>query len=65
MKRLIPTLLITLLATLNNPTPAIHDYFGWTLAAVGSEAVIQDDGTSKTLIVDPIDPGRYCRLAFQ
>jgi hypothetical protein len=29
-----------LLATINNPTPATDDYFGWSLAAFGSEGVI-------------------------
>lgn len=30
----------TLLATINNPAPAIYDYFGWSLASFGSEGVI-------------------------
>jgi hypothetical protein len=30
----------TLLATINNPAPAIYDYFGWSMAAFGSEGVI-------------------------
>jgi FG-GAP repeat protein len=30
----------TLLATINNPTPAIYDAFGWSMAAFGSEGVI-------------------------
>jgi len=30
----------TLLGTVNNPTPAIYDYFGWTLAPFGNKGVI-------------------------
>ena len=30
----------TLLATITNPTPAVNDYFGWAVAAVGSDEVI-------------------------
>jgi hypothetical protein len=30
----------TLLATINNPTPAVYDYFGWTLTTVGVNGVV-------------------------
>lgn len=30
----------TLLTTLNNPTPGTYDYFGWSVAAVGSTRVL-------------------------
>jgi len=29
-----------LLATINNPTPAVYDYFGWTLTTVGGNGVV-------------------------
>jgi FG-GAP repeat len=52
MKRLIPTLLITLVAalapaqtpvllrTFNNPTPATEDFFGWAIAALGNDRIL-------------------------
>jgi FG-GAP repeat/HYR domain/Abnormal spindle-like microcephaly-assoc'd, ASPM-SPD-2-Hydin len=38
----------TLVATLNNPTPAAYDYFGWSVAISGSRVVVGAQGDNSS-----------------
>jgi len=62
-----------LVNTFPNPTPAEFEFFGWAMAPLGNDRVlvgapyvgtsgIQNDGTNKTLLVNPTNHSGLYRL---
>ena len=62
-----------LVKTFPNPTPADGEFFGWAMAPLGNDRIlvgapyvgtsgIQNDGTNKTLLVNPTNHSGLYRL---